>query len=553
MRNLLTSFLDQRETIGNLLAPFLTGQPQQFAQRPNPNMLLQGAEAAQQPAPPLSAPTEVLQKQVAEVPRAVDPMPTSSTPQAMPVQPPQSKSGGFFDGLSKFGESDFGQRLGDMMLGWGMGGTMQDSLSKGSQMIAAGNQDRKAKKQVNQTVEWLKSKGMDETEAQAVASDRASLNAYLIAMRKGVDPMQALQQRKMELEIKKLENPNASLINAGNGNIYNPTTGQWLEAPNGGVKDTTDIQNYKFAQQNGYTGSFTDYQTEKTRAAKSATIGGATIDFEGLPMVTTDPNTGKPDTLVQDEFLKGLPRETATLVKKVANYEMPITSVTSLRSGERQQLAQLVGMYDPTFDATQSTSRTQTRKDYSTGEMAKLASSTNLAIQHMAGMVDAHANLKNGSYPVWNTIANKWDTQTGGAGIKSFETYRLGVADELAKAFKGVGSLNMHEVEEWKNAISSSSSPEQLQGAVKSALHMLAARTETYNQRYEQNMGGNQAPSFLTKSSIKALEAMGIDPAELDPRYTAAPDALSEGAVPTGVDQSVWNVMTPEERALWTK
>ncbi|UCA47735.1 hypothetical protein [Pseudochrobactrum sp. XF203] len=210
MRNLLTSFLDQRETIGNLLAPFLTGQPQQFAPRPNPNMLLQGAEAAQQPAPPLPVPIDVLQQQVAQVPRAVDPMPTHSTSQAMPAQPPQSKSGGFFDGLSKFGKSDFGQRLGDMFLGWGMGGTMQDSLSKGSQMIAAGNQDRKTKKNQNQTVEWLKSKGMDESEAQAVASDRASLNAYLIAMRKGVDPMQALQQRKMELEIQKLENPQLS-------------------------------------------------------------------------------------------------------------------------------------------------------------------------------------------------------------------------------------------------------------------------------------------------------------------------------------------------------
>lgn len=210
MRNLLTSFLDQRETIGNLLAPFLTGQPQQFAPKPNPNMLLQGAEAAQQPAPPLSAPTEVLQKQVAEVPRAIDPMPTAAIQQRASQQPPQSKSGGFFNGLSKLGDSDFGQRLGDMMLGWGMGGTMQDSLSKGSQMIAAGNQDRKDKKQVNQTVEWLKSKGMDETEAQSVASDRASLNAYLIAMRKGIDPMQALQQRKMELEIKKLENPQLS-------------------------------------------------------------------------------------------------------------------------------------------------------------------------------------------------------------------------------------------------------------------------------------------------------------------------------------------------------
>ena len=254
MRNLLTSFLDQRETIGNLLAPFLTGQPQQFAKQPNPNMLLQGAEAAQQPAPPLSAPTEVLQKQVAEVPRAVDPMPTHSTSQAMSPKPPQSKSGGFFDGLSKFGESDFGQRLGDMMLGWGMGGTMQDSLSKGSQMIAAGNQDRKAKKQVNQTVEWLKSKGMDETEAQAVASDRASLNAYLIAMRKGVDPKAALELQKLGYEV------DAAKLKAQGGldakdrymavgkKIFDRQTGQLVDLPAGSDADDTE---YGLAPQYG--------------------------------------------------------------------------------------------------------------------------------------------------------------------------------------------------------------------------------------------------------------------------------------------------------------
>ena len=210
MRNLLTSFMDQRETIGNLLAPFLTGQPQQFTQRPNANMLLQGAEAAQQPAPPLPAPIEALQQQVAQVPRAVDPMPTAAIQQKTPQQPPQSKSGGFFDGHAKFGESDFGQRLNDMMLGWSMGGTMQDSLSKGGQMIAAGNQDRKAKKEQFNTAEWLKSKGMDEEEAKYIAGNSQALNAYLIALRKGVDPMQALQQRKMELEINKLENPQLS-------------------------------------------------------------------------------------------------------------------------------------------------------------------------------------------------------------------------------------------------------------------------------------------------------------------------------------------------------
>lgn len=210
MRNLLESFLDQRETLGNLLGPFLGGQPQQF-QQPNPNMLMQAAEAAQaqqaqaqQAASPLPAPIDIPQRQVAEPPQAVDPMQTGAMqqpmpqslpqPQAMQQQPTQSKSGGFFDGLSKFGESDFGQRLTDMFNGWGMGSTMQDSLSKGTQMIAAGNQGRKDKKAQFSTIEWLKNKGVDETEAKYLAGNPQALNAYLVAMRKGVDP-NAYQER----------------------------------------------------------------------------------------------------------------------------------------------------------------------------------------------------------------------------------------------------------------------------------------------------------------------------------------------------------------------
>ncbi|MDM7850168.1 hypothetical protein [Pseudochrobactrum kiredjianiae] len=252
MRNLLTSFLDQRETIGNLLAPFVTGQPQQFQQRDPQalrdavlsglpqqapqqqapatpdllgaffnaqpqqqqpavaNMLLQGLEPSQKSVQPLLPPINIDPQKVAEVPRAVDSMQTAATPHTVLQQQPQAKSGGFADMLSKFGESDFGQRFSDMMLGWGMGGTMQDSLSKGSQMIAAGNQDRKTKKTQNQTIEWLKGQGMSEAEAQATASDRPALNAFLIALRKGVDPKDALQQRKLELEIKSLENPQLS-------------------------------------------------------------------------------------------------------------------------------------------------------------------------------------------------------------------------------------------------------------------------------------------------------------------------------------------------------
>lgn len=252
--------------------------------------------------------------------------------------------------------------------------------------------------------------------------------------------------------------------------------------------------------------------------AATAEVGGKSINLDGLPPVSMS-ETGVPDAGAQNQFLQQLPPALASQVKGISDGRIDISRVTSLRGGERQELAKLVSLYDPTWDMSQTGARVATRKDYATGEMAKMASSTNLAIQHMAGMVEEHGKLSNSNYPFWNTIKNTASTQTGDAAQRSFETYRLGVADELAKAFKGVGALNQQEVEEWKHAISTSSSPEQLRGAVVSALHMLAARTDTYDQRY-RNVMGQDAPLFLTQSSLAALQKMGIDPSEVDPRYS---------------------------------
>jgi hypothetical protein len=265
--------------------------------------------------------------------------------------------------------------------------------------------------------------------------------------------------------------------------------------------------------------------------AVTATVGNASINLDSLPPVSMS-ETGLPDASSQDAFIKQLPPALASQVKGISDGRIDISRVTSLRGGERQELAKLVSLYDPTWDMSQTGARVATRKDYATGEMAKLAGSTNLAIQHMAGMVDAHEKLNNSSFPVWNTVANTFSNQTGAAAQKSFETYRLGVADELAKAFKGVGALNQQEVEEWKHAISSSSSPEQLRGAVTSALHMLAARTETYDQRY-RNVMGTEAPSFLTPNSVAGLRKMGIEPSEIDPRYAGSDANATSGGSPS--------------------
>lgn len=328
VKNLLENFMDQRETIGNLLGPFLGGQPQQFQQL-NPNMLMQAAEAAQaqqaqaqqqpeqqQAASPLPAPIDIPQRQVAEPPQGVDPMQTGAmqqpTPlalpqlQAIPQQPPQSKSGGFFDGLSKFGESDFGQRLTDMFNGWGMGSTMQDSLSKGTQMIAAGNQGRKDKKAQFSTIEWLKGKGMDEDEAKYLAGNSQALTAYLQSIRKSNDPMQALNQRKTELEIQKLENPPSKygFTTLPDGTVVktNEATGSVDPVFQSGTKPTADIQEYEYAKGRGYDGDFVQFQLDQKKAgagSTNVTVGEGDKFYEALDKKNAETFSSLSDTGVQ--------------------------------------------------------------------------------------------------------------------------------------------------------------------------------------------------------------------------------------------------------------
>ncbi|MFD9897465.1 hypothetical protein [Mesorhizobium sp. NPDC059025] len=258
--------------------------------------------------------------------------------------------------------------------------------------------------------------------------------------------------------------------------------------------------------------------------AATAQTGGASINLDTLPAIGVN-DTGLPDQSAQNDFLKQLPPSLAAQVQGIADGRIDLSKVTSLRGGERQELAKIVSLYDPTWDMSQTGARAATRKDYATGEMAKLAASTNLAIQHMGGMVGEAEKLNNTDYPSWNTVKNTFGHGTGDPAVRAFETYRLGVADELAKAFKGVGALNKEEVEQWQNAISTSSSPEQLKAAVTSAMHMLAARTETYSQRYRNVMGAD-APKFLTGASVKALEKIGIDPAEIDPRFAVSTETV---------------------------
>lgn len=63
------------------------------------------------------------------------------------------------------------------------------------------------------------------------------------------------------------------IINAGDGALYDPNTGQWITAPRYGEQDLpSSVREYEYARSQGYPGSYQQFQTDLRRA------GAITVD-----------------------------------------------------------------------------------------------------------------------------------------------------------------------------------------------------------------------------------------------------------------------------------
>jgi hypothetical protein len=163
---------------------------------------------------------------------SIDQTQTGAVPTQQAVQPARTQ-GLFGLGL----DPDRKQFLQDMFLGWAAGSTPQQSLSLGAVQAVKGKSGRTNQ---NQTVQWLTGRGLDEQSAKLLASNPTALGDYLKNMN---DPIQGLQAEKARLEIENLRNPNA--------------------------KPTDDQREYQAAKDQGFEGTFMDYQVKMKEAGRS--------------------------------------------------------------------------------------------------------------------------------------------------------------------------------------------------------------------------------------------------------------------------------------------
>lgn len=116
---------------------------------------------------------------------------------------PQPSTGGFLDGLKGFARNNaLGDRIHDFALGLSQGETPSDSFAYGAQTLAAGN---KGRRNSNQTVDFLKSRGFSENDARAIAQDPQMVRTILTSQQNSTDPLNQFKAAQIAAGIGKTE------------------------------------------------------------------------------------------------------------------------------------------------------------------------------------------------------------------------------------------------------------------------------------------------------------------------------------------------------------
>ncbi len=227
------------------------------------------------------------------------------------------------------------------------------------------------------------------------------------------------------------------------------------------------------------------------------------------------------------DVLARLPPQLAAKVRAVDEGRM---SLTSIPVKDRGAVQDYLTQYDPEFDQGLWTLRSAQQRDLSTnGNAGKMILAVNQLLPHLKTASDAAIDLHNKGYPAANVISNWWATATGDPRVKKFDEVREVAAMDAARLLRGSGAMAEKDIEFWRNNLSSSNSPQQLQAQIGMlADDLMDARIKSIEQSYRMNMR-KEPPDFVSKDAKAALDAIKTRKAafERGPAPGAAPGAAA--------------------------
>jgi len=175
-----------------------------------------------------------------------------------------------------------------------------------------------------------------------------------------------------------------------------------------------------------------------------------------------------------------------------------------------QAQLQAATQQDPTFDGVNFQARAKTRADFTSGKSAVNITALNTVVGHLDSLDRSIDKLGNyGGFP-GSTLNNKLAHGIAAASgtderIRSFETAKEAVANELTRVFRGTGGAEA-DIQAWKKQLDSSNSPSALHSTVRQMAELINSRMEALGEQYNQGMGTTKDPiQLLTPDKQKAF------------------------------------------------
>lgn len=240
------------------------------------------------------------------------------------------------------------------------------------------------------------------------------------------------------------------------------------------------------------------------------------------------------DPTAQQQFLGALPGGAngaeATYIKGLADYSFSPTSSPQKQYAGASGLTQaqaltLAKQYDPSYNEANYAAAAKyvaSLKSTSGNTTGSALGSAAKAINHLSALLTSMKSLGNTGISLGipftglsvnsakNAAENIFSSNTQ-TNLATANTEAGGVADELAKFFKGTGATDVQSIEDWKKSVNVNATPAEQQGLQDGALKLLTGQLDVAYSQYQSALGKPPADPLVPMETLTKLKNMGVD------------------------------------------
>lgn len=237
-----------------------------------------------------------------------------------------------------------------------------------------------------------------------------------------------------------------------------------------------------------------------------------------IPGVPSGPLTGDAAQVHGDEYLKTLPPSFAARLKAIATGNELAPTGRAAMTGPGGQLMSALYQYDPDFTPLLAQQRKETLRAFTStksGDAGGQLLALNTVIHHADLYLDAAAALKNGTFKPGNEVYNKVASMFGSAPPTNAALLARFFASETGKVATG-GVPAEGEINGILDKMSTSGSPEAMEGAGKTLLQIAAGRMIPLKERRDK-AHLEKFVDILGPDAQAVLQKRGFDPETMKP------------------------------------